>query len=143
MGQNGRCLGAPSLVVSGVPESGTQAMLYCTTVCSYDECFTDSDCEGGVPCGCRLQSIQGSPNMCLAASQCAVDSNCSPPAFCSPSPVVGLVDVAYFCHTPNDTCVDDSDCQNPPAGWPWPGPGTCVFSQKAGDWGCAWPVIIQ
>jgi hypothetical protein len=38
----------------------------------------------------------------------------------------------YFCHTPNDSCVDDSDCKQ----------GTCNFDTQEKRWSCSscWPV---
>jgi hypothetical protein len=35
--------------------------------------------------------------------------------------------IGYYCHTPNDPCINDSDC----------GAGLgCVYSASNGDWEC-------
>jgi hypothetical protein len=136
MGLNGRCLNVPVTLPSG-PTVEPITGFYCGTDCSYDECLSDVDCPVGVPCACRFPSIYGSPNTCLIASRCAIDAQCGPPGFCSPSPVVGVADRAYFyfCHTPNDTCIDDSDCVSPPAG-PFEPQGLCEFDTASGSWSC-------
>jgi hypothetical protein len=76
--------------------------------CSYDQCFSDSDCEGGVPCSCRPSPSDNAPNVCATGSRCNVDSDCGPGGYCSPNPAWFAVE--YHCHTANDQCVDDSDC---------------------------------
>jgi hypothetical protein len=39
----------------------------------------------------------------------------------------------YFCHTPRDTCIDDSDCG---------GDGTCNYDTVNKVWSCSlcWPL---
>lgn len=130
-GQNGLCLCAPDLVP---PASGTgPGTLYGETVCSYDECFVDSDCGPRVPCDCRIPGISGTPNVCLSASDCAIDSDCPLPGFCSPSLVPAQTpDVGFFCHTEDDTCIDDVDCP-PPSG---PIVSACRFDATSGIWRC-------
>jgi hypothetical protein len=121
--------------------------------CSYDACFADSDCPGGAPCECRGNAA--SPNVCQTGGDCAVDSDCGPAGYCSPSLVNSLCfcsdsslcgdagdtctpgqlfctcgdscDHGYFCHTPCDTCVDDSDCEHS---------GTCNFNSIDHRWEC-------
>ena len=138
-GANGRCE-----ELSPVP----------TFSCSYDECSTDSDCEGGGPCTCRPTAT--SPNFCQTLSGCATDSDCGPGGYCSPSvlnagcsclstalcgdsggctvkgnPVpCGCGDSCahgYFCHTPCDSCMDDSDCTRV---------GSCVYDVLDRRWEC-------
>ena len=82
-------------------------------VCSYDECFTDSDCAGtDAPyCACRDPRTYGA-NDCVIGN-CAQDSDCGACGYCSPTPGgcnthTGID--GYFCHTPQDACVNDSDC---------------------------------
>jgi hypothetical protein len=130
-GNSGLCLCVPDLVP---PPSGSgPGMLYTQTFCSYDQCLVDSDCGPRVPCDCRVPNIFGSPNVCLSASNCAVDSDCAPPSFCSPSLVVAQTpDIGYFCHTPNDTCIDDSDCPVPGG----PLRETCRFDATSAIWHC-------
>jgi hypothetical protein len=95
-------------------------------MCSYDECFNDSDCEGGVPCDCRPSGSSFEPNVCLTLSNCRIDSNCGPGGYCSPSNE-GIW-YAYYCHTPGETCTNDGDC---PMGQP-----TCGFDTSSGHWSC-------
>jgi hypothetical protein len=138
-GANGRCLrfGGPA----------------CSDYCSYDECTSDSDCAGNVPCACRSSSSDSGPNACATASNCRVDADCGPGGFCSPSLVNKIcqcsdpkfctpADLAgcsgggcscsgncgsgYFCHTPKDSCLDDSDC----------GSGLCTFDLTGQTWLC-------
>jgi hypothetical protein len=101
--------------------------------CTYDECFTDSQCGSKVPCICRSSSTDSTPNACdfggrtlagedVYPSNCAVDTDCGPGGYCSPSAVPsnalhisGAVNVCYgpnpyYCHTASDLCINDSDC---------------------------------
>jgi len=130
-GPNGRCLCAPAFVT---PDSGTgPETAYNETFCSYDECFVDSDCGPRVPCDCRIVGIYGSPNVCLSASNCAIDSDCSAPGFCSQSVVLDQTpDLGFFCHTTDDTCIDDVDCLLPFA----PYRGYCAFDTTRQSWRC-------
>jgi hypothetical protein len=112
-GTNGRCAPEPA---------GT---LVCD--CAYDFCVHDSECSYGGPCACN-RSGQG--NSCVKGN-CQVDSDCGPSGYCSPttstSECSGVL-TGYYCHTPNDECVDDADCGAPPA-------NVCVFQN--GFWQCA------
>jgi len=116
MGNNGRCQ-----YVYPLPN--------CYLECSYDACFTDSDCPAPEPCGCRASATDSAPNTCLAGSECRVDSDCGSGGYCSPSmgPYGGSCGIAYFCHTAADTCLDDSDCDG----------GLCLYDKAASHWACA------
>jgi hypothetical protein len=144
-GSNGRCgdLGSP--------------IAYLT--CSYDECFSDSECDAAVPCECRPSSSSNVANRCVTGGNCRVDSDCGSGGYCSPSLVdtdcscpmsVGCDDAGgcwegstrvpcdcqsgdscghgYYCHTPCDTCVDDSDCGLT---------ATCNYDVIRHLWGCS------
>ena len=116
-GDNGRC--------SGNPHDG----YYCT----YDQCFTDDDCGGGV-CACG-GGFRSDHNVCLGGN-CQVDADCGTDGFCSPSygscgEYTGVT--TYFCHTEEDTCLNDSDCGD--GEW---GPGYCRFFEDQGSWSCAY-----
>ena len=129
-GSNGLCLCIPDLLP---PPSGSgPSLLYTETACSYDECFVDSDCGPRVPCDCRVPNVYGTPNVCLSTSNCAVDSDCAWPGFCSPSNVTATPNVGFFCHTSNDTCIDDSDCPVP--GGPFV--VQCRFDAPSAAWRC-------
>lgn len=128
----------------------------CHGWCSYDDCISDSDCPGHVPCECRTSGSDSTANACLTSSNCSVDSDCGPGGYCSPSMLDSTCDRqcvmvcsaetqcfaggtpvpcycsstcprAYFCHTACDTCVDDSDCDA--------GPGSCAQGY-IGGWNC-------
>ncbi len=100
--------------------------------CTYDECFADSDCTKGGPCGCE-QGFWSDYNTCLAGN-CQVDADCGEGGFCSPSfgscgSYSGVV--AYWCRTPQDTCVEDSECIDPEKG-----AGYCALYPEVGYWAC-------
>src|ERR1700733_1886364 len=63
-GADGRCFPFEGLV--GAPG------------CSYDQCFTDSDCPSGTPCLCRSSPADNSPNVCVPGGNCVLDSDCGP-----------------------------------------------------------------
>jgi hypothetical protein len=123
-GADGRCFPFEGLVGNGG--------------CSYDECFTDSDCGSGATCLCRSSAADNSANVCVHGGNCLVDSDCGPGNYCSPS--VGencLLPSPYFCHTATDTCIDDSDCPpvdpNPLA---CPMANICAFDMQERRWTC-------
>ena len=101
------------------PQPGNLSVPYCTA----DQCATDSDCPGTSICSCGGGCTR---NSCLSA-ECRVDADCGAGLYCSPSLVLCTFRV-YTCHTPNDTCADDSDCS--------PGFGTCNYDSGAGHWRC-------
>jgi hypothetical protein len=66
-----------------------------------------------------------------------VDSDCGSGGYCSPATAtdpmciqVGLL--GYYCHTPSDECVNDSDCPAMPA----MGPQACTYSTAKQHWVC-------
>lgn len=139
-GVNGRC----GLGPSGPPYYA----------CGYDECLQNSDCDAEAPCLCRPSGTSIYANICLSGGNCAADSDCGPGGYCSPS-ALGCVCLStalcgdsgacyaggqqfpcacgdacghgYFCHTPRDVCVNDSDC---PA-------GGCNYDPGNQRWECA------
>jgi hypothetical protein len=143
-GTNGRC-------VSGGP-------IACHAGCSYDACFSDSDCPSDQLCECRSVAFAGA-NWCIAGGNCRIDADCSPGSFCSPSLIDKISCVCpspalcgpdnnpssagiqlcgnscgqgYFCHTPQDSCIDDSDCGSP---------GSCAYDQLDQRWACySWEI---
>ncbi len=102
--------------------------------CSYDTCFSDSECASG-PCDCRgARGGVGSfgSNNCLAGN-CQTDADCGAGGACSPT--LGMCGdfggiVGYFCHTCEDLCTDDSDCVGGAV------PGYCAYDEVAGRWAC-------
>jgi hypothetical protein len=133
-GVNGRCFPWQGLVGPGG--------------CSYDECFTDSNCGSKTPCLCRSSSTDNSANSCDVGGNCAVDSDCGPGGYCSPSPQmfpnpnVCWGSQPYYCHTASDLCINDSDCAPLDAGPPAPlGPRyTCAYDPQDNRWECAMAV---
>jgi hypothetical protein len=100
------------------------------TYCTYDACQEDSDCATGGPCACS----EGG-NQCLGGN-CQVDSDCSGGALCSPSfgpcgSYSGVI--AYYCHTPDDECTNDTDCSDPDEA-----AGYCMYSSEVGHWLCSY-----
>lgn len=139
-GTNGRCLASPPPVTP------------CGGFCSYDECFTDADCGGNVPCACRSSASDGAANRCLPLSNCRLDADCGHGVYCSPSQIQGCIRLCpepcptggcsasgqpvpcscstncgagYFCHSGCDACVDDADCDG----------GACTHLNEGG-WAC-------
>ena len=100
-GDNGRCFPFEGLVGPGG--------------CSYDACFSDSTCGPTTPCVCRASATDNAANVCDPGGNCAVDSDCGPDGYCSPS-VSSCGSALYFCHTPNDACINDADCPSVDAG---------------------------
>ncbi len=112
-----------------------------TAGCSYDECFTDSDCPSGAPCICRTSAGDDSPNICAAGGNCVLDSDCGPGGFCSPSEfcdarLPGWAAFGYYCHTAADTCINDVDCPPIDAGGGCSIPSVCRYDTQAMHWAC-------
>jgi hypothetical protein len=98
--------------------------------CTYDVCQEDSDCTTGGPCICN----EGG-NQCLGGN-CQIDSDCSGGALCSPTfSTCGTYSgvVAYYCHTPEDECTNDTDCIDPERGG-----GYCMYSSDVSHWVCSY-----
>jgi hypothetical protein len=122
-GTRGRCLSA-----SPVP---------CAFGCFYDTCASDSDCGADRACECRPSASSPLPNWCVTSSNCRVDADCGTGGYCSPSlRCNGSLDsgslpgcVGYFCHTPQDSCTDDSDCT---------GDDTCNYDGANKRWSCGY-----
>jgi hypothetical protein len=114
-GENGRCLNAQ---FQAVP------------MCSYDLCFSDVTCARGGPCSCAPPKSTGN-NICLEGN-CKTDTDCGPNGFCSPS--FGMCGrysgvTAYYCHSCDDECVEDSDCDRPDA--------YCAYEPSRARWRCS------
>jgi len=114
-GQNGRC-------ASTGPIAGL--------ACSYDECVNDDGCPKGSACQCRAQSGDQDANYCTSPGTCRVNADCGVGGFCSPSQYGQWCGTVYYCHTPADTCLNDSDC---PSEGVYPG---CNFDPAAQHWAC-------
>jgi hypothetical protein len=141
-GEQGRCL------ASRFP---------CFPACSYDTCSTDDDCPDHEPCSCRDSATALLPNHCLTEGNCRIDADCGTGGYCSPSLLEGLcvctsVDYCavvdptntctttgscscgdscghdYYCHTPSDECLNDSDCEDG---------ARCGFDLAHRHWICA------
>jgi hypothetical protein len=133
-GVNGRCFPFGGLVGPGG--------------CSYDECFTDSNCGSKTPCLCRSSSTDNTANACDPGGNCAVDSDCGPGGYCSPSPqgAPGSVNdcygsFPYFCHTASDLCINDADCtlldEETDAATTSPVPAyVCAYNAQDNQWVC-------
>jgi hypothetical protein len=98
--------------------------------CSYDQCFDDGGCDDG---GCICGEGDFAANQCMRGD-CQVDSDCGDSGWCSPTlgdcgRYSGII--AYYCHTVEDECVNDSDCGESEFD------GYCAFNPAAGYWACS------
>ena len=72
-------------------------------------------------------------NFCQQAA-CRTDADCGAGGYCSLSPnYPSLSDSTYVCHTPDDECIDDSDCNGRQPGCP---PPHCGFDGFVMHWRC-------
>jgi hypothetical protein len=106
--------------------------------CTYDECFTDGDCGAGSACSCgkTVSGGRSDPNTCVKGN-CLVDADCGG-RFCSPTIDTSPCRAApggFYCHTAQDTCIDDSDCATSN------GPQQCNFDPAQGHWLCV-PITV-
>jgi hypothetical protein len=108
-------------------------------VCGADQCATDADCAPGSACVCLADVVIRPPgngsgglrpysNQCLPAD-CRVDSDCGDHGACSPTKNLycSVTIIGYQCHTCEDSCVDDADCEQG---------SYCVFAPEVGKWAC-------
>jgi hypothetical protein len=119
-GMNGRCV----------------AFLGQASHCSYDDCAVDKDCGSASVCDCRnLANFDA--NTCFHGT-CVVDADCAG-SYCSPSAVgigpdcstgIALGSFGFFCHTPADECVDDTDCSS------MADDKACIFEVDKMHWAC-------
>jgi hypothetical protein len=117
-GSDGRCI-----------ESGG-GIAYCT--CTYDTCTGDSACPSDQTCACHGAPYAGGAGNTCVPGNCRVDGDCGAGGYCSPSYLemsCGAL-AGYYCHTPKDQCVNDSDCTGSN------GPGVCVYTATDGRWEC-------
>jgi hypothetical protein len=118
--------------------------------CTYDECFEDSDCpspdggKGYALCQCTA-GFRSDNNVCLGGDNlgppphttspmCRIDADCGD-GYCSPTfgacgNYSGVV--SYYCHTPDDECIDDTDCGADAAFGPY-----CAYAPAVGHWKCS------
>src|SRR5450432_608433 len=110
-------------------------------------------CANNAPCECRASASDTAANECISVSNCRVDADCGENEYCSPSQLSGIcfcpsaalcgADSAcspgpcacgdacghgYFCRTPTDACVDDSDCGTS---------GSCNYDTVNQRWACS------
>lgn len=124
-GPNGRCV------------QGNGGPAYCG--CTFDSCFHDSDCTGET-CACHGSAYTyGAGNRCVPGN-CHVDADCGAGGYCSPTyATTGCGSLGgYYCHTPSDQCIDDSDCNGGTSG-----PQACAYSTTSGRWQCVQQVLCQ
>jgi hypothetical protein len=65
---------------------------------------------------------------------CRIDADCGAGGYCSPSIGVNTCGFlgGYYCHTPADACINDTDCSQSGSG----GPQVCTYSTTDGRWEC-------
>jgi len=124
-GVNGRCIQN-----IGGPGGGPGGQVACS--CTSDTCADDSACPTGQTCSCHGSSYaDGAGNHCVPGN-CRVDSDCGPGGWCSPTVSLsscGRV-AGYYCHTPKDQCVNDSDCPDGGSSL------ACGYDTTTGHWSC-------
>jgi len=126
---------------SGVNGRCAVVSFFGNTECTYDECFTDGDCNAAhAVCECAGSGASDN-HVCLRTGNCSLDSDCGPAAYCSPS----LGDCGhltgtrgYYCHTPDDECVDDADCARDGSTG-----GYCALSTNARHWKCSTSECVE
>lgn len=101
--------------------------------CDYDECHADSECLSGTDvcvCANEIDVMPPSVGAECVAGTCRTDSACGNGLYCSPS-ISGYCGASYiagqFCHTCQDECVDDADCQLFER---------CSYDPAVGHWAC-------
>ena len=128
-GQPGNC-GSDSQCTSGtngrcVEQGG--GVLFCA--CTYDTCADDAACPTDQTCACHGSTYMGGLGNTCVPGNCRVDGDCGAGGYCSPSfstQSCGSLG-GYYCHTPQDQCVNDADC----------GSGfVCNYSTSAARWTC-------
>lgn len=102
--------------------------------CSADACFTDSECPGSAACICGGQGgVTRAAHACVPGN-CRVDADCGSGGYCSPSGGICPGEAAsYRCHTANDECTNDSDCNADARG-----KGSCEWQATVGHWMCSY-----
>jgi hypothetical protein len=102
------------------------------------------DCGTVTACECRDPATLGA-NTCVQGD-CRTDADCGAGGFCSPSAVtldpscsfgISAGSIGYFCHTPHDACIDDTDCPQSP------GPQICLFDVAATHWTCRQEMCVH
>jgi hypothetical protein len=126
-GHNGRCSYCRVSLFSPFP-------LTTDLCCTYDECQTDADCNGGV-CACGRDTTPPYNHYCVAGN-CRIDSDCGG-QYCSPSVPLGCGNhyryVGFYCHTASDECSQDSDCPATPGSQsPY-----CAYDPVVSHWACS------
>jgi len=99
--------------------------------CTYDTCASDSACPTGDLCVCHGSPYAyGAGNTCMPGN-CRIDSDCGAQGYCSPAH--GTANCGgvsgYYCHTPSDECVNDTDCSTG-------NPSACTWSSSLSRWTC-------
>jgi hypothetical protein len=106
---------------------------YAYSQCAVDACATDSDCGPMNICVCVAGTGACNRNYCLEGN-CRTDADCGTGLYCSPSRnYPALCRSAYMCHTPDDECIDDSDCNGGQSGVSLP---YCAFDGTVMHWRC-------
>jgi hypothetical protein len=72
--------------------------------CEYQNCFADSDCEGGKRCACSSSRNVCVPASCSADADCGAGQECRLETGCFEGPM------GYHCSTSADSCRSREDC---------------------------------
>jgi hypothetical protein len=92
----------------------------------------DTDCATGQACACHGSPYEGGKGNTCTGGNCRIDGDCGAGGYCSPSYSSNNCGSlgGYYCHTPADTCTDDTDCVGTG------GPAACAYSTTAARWQC-------
>jgi hypothetical protein len=88
----------------------------------------------GQTCACHGSPYTADEGNTCVAGNCRVDADRGGGGYCSPSSgtaVCGASIAGYYCHTPMDQCLDDSDCAGAQ------GQSVCAYSTATSRWQCA------
>jgi hypothetical protein len=114
--------------------------LYChvagytdSSYCTFDACATDTNC---VATDSTLASGLGTLGICWCSGNCGrnacifgncrTDADCKNGKYCSLS--LTQCNPTYQCHTPDDECADNTDCDSDMA---------CGYDRGTKHWGCS------
>ncbi len=152
-GANGRCLAVGPIacgtacsydtcsIDSECPDNQPCVCRASSTGWTANSCTTGGNCRVDADCGpggsCSPSQVD---NFCFcpATALCGPDvacSTCAPGGPCMSVPCAcgDSCGHAYFCHTRQDDCVDDSDCTNS---------DTCNYDTLSNRWTCGWCIPL-
>jgi hypothetical protein len=122
-GMDSQCAG-----VNGRCNNG--GALFC--LCTSDTCADDKACPSGQTCACHGSPYDNAAGNHCVAGNCRIDADCGSGGWCSPTySQTGCGSLGgYYCHTPKDQCINDSDCADGGV------QSDCGYDTSLGYWLC-------